>query len=210
MPQGAQGQYHRYRRYLGNLAQVSRQKKVMTYGAIFLAIITVTFFIVFAIKPTLVAITALNKEIKDQKEISQKLDEKIIALATATQQYKTFSSRFPLIEEALPKDTQISLLTNQIEAIARRTGVSVINLRYNQTTLKGEEPFGQSKPISISLVVGGPYENLKSFIHTLTTIRRIIIIRSLGLKPIEQKESPSPTGLSLTLVADTYYLMEKL
>lgn len=198
------GEHRRYRRYFTNITQAYRQKKVRTYAGIVFSILTVSFFVVFAIKPTLITIAVLNKELKDQREVAKKLDNKITALSSAYQEHKKLSLKLYLIDEALPQKTEISLLTKQIEFLASQTNVEIINLRYTKTTLKGEESTEEAKKVNFALGASGSFQNLKELLHSLGSLKRTIIINSFGFKAPKGNEPQS--ALTLTINADAYFL----
>lgn len=205
-------EYHRYREYFANLGRFYQQKKARTYAGIIFSILTVAFFLLFAIKPTVTTIAALLKQIKDQKLVAEKLQIKINALQEAQNEYLVVESNLHLVDEALPIDPSVSALAKQIEALSRNSSVSLKTIRYNQAPLMGEEDSGvgvqkEKKPnqaisVSFNLAVSGDYLSLKNFLQSLSSLRRTILVQSLSFKTGKTEDQ----ALVLNLNAQAHYL----
>ena len=198
-----QTEYHRYRRYFVNIGQYYQQKKARVYTGIVFSILTTSFFLVFAIKPTVVTIVGLLKKIEDQKLVAEKLEEKIGTLSQAQKQYLAIESDLLLVNQALPQDTQVSLLIKELEALGRQSGITVETIQFNQLTLKGKNPEEKQKEINFSFTASGNYQNLKNFLTSLNSLRRIVLVDNFSFtsdKEIDKKEF-----LNLSLSAQTFY-----
>lgn len=194
---------HRYRRYFVDIGQFYRQKKVRVYTEIVLSILTTAFFLFFAIKPTLVTITGLIKEIKDKKIVTQKLEEKINALKIAQQEYLSVQPELYLVDEALPKDSQISLLVKQIEFLSARAGVILEGVQYSSVNLKDRGSSSKPEEVEFKIVVGGDYQSLNRFLLSLNKLRRIIQLEGFAFKAKKLGE-----GLALSLTAKSFFEKE--
>lgn len=178
-----QNQSHRYNRYFVDLGKIYQTKKGRIYTGIIFSLITVIFFIIFAIRPTLVTIAQLIKQTKDQKLVVTELEKKINNLAEAQKNYLVVSDDLNLVEEALPSKANPSLLTRQIETLARQAGISVVNLRFNNISiLQANAPKGERVEVLFSFNGLGEYQNLKTFLKSLTTLRRIILVEAFSFQ----------------------------
>lgn len=194
----------RYRYYFNRLQQFYRIKKVRTYTAVVATLLAISFFIFFAIKPTLVTITTLNKQIKDQRLVSSTLETKITNLSQAQKDYLSIEPDLYLINECLPNDPKPSLLARNIEALALKSGITLKTIQLDQVDLKGGTNFEKPLPISFSLASEGTYQSLKDFIGSLSDLRRIIQIESFAFKSSAKK---GENILSLSLKGRAYYLL---
>lgn len=197
-----QTEYHRYQRYFVRLGQLYQQKKTRTYTGIILSILTVTFFLFFAIRPTLTTITGLMREIKDQRLVAEGLQDKINALRSAQEEYRLVEKDLYLVNQALPEDPQISTLLKQIETLAHQSGVTMEMAKYNQVYLREKEASPEEKEVNFGFTASGSYQNLKNFLTSLNSLRRIILVESFAFKT-GKAESQS---LNLSLDAKAYYL----
>jgi len=198
-----QTEFYRYRRYFMGIRRFYGQKKVRVYTEIVLSILTTAFFLFFAIKPTLVTITGLIKEIKDKKLVIQKLEEKIHNLNLAKEKYFAIQKDSSLIDQALPKDSQISLLVRQLEALAVKSGVSLEAIQYSPINFKGDGNGvkASASVIEFKMFFQGDYQNLRNFLLSLNNFRRIIQVEGFGFKKGKEGE-----GLSLSLNGKAFFL----
>lgn len=207
--------YYRYRRYLTNISALYQKKQYRAYTGLILSLFTIAFFAFFAIRPTIVTITSLMKEIEDKEMVAQKLEEKINALSRARSEYDAISTQLPLVEDALPQKTNPSLLVRQIETLAAQNSVILQSVQFGETPLLGEKEFKSKSTetklkekglsaISFSVSVSGSYQNLKSFLQNLEELRRLIIPSSFAFK-IEQKGE----SLVLSISGEAYYLVQQ-
>ena len=198
-----QTEYHRYRRYFTDLSRFYQTKKSRVYTGIILSLLTIAFFVIFAIKPTLTVITQLIRQTKDQKLVTTELEKKISNLSQTQNEYLTVESDLHLVYEALPQDPQATLLIKQLETLAYQSGVGIGRLRLNEVELKKTGfPKTEKQPLNFSFAAFGNYTNLKNFLSSLSTLRRIILVESFSF----QKGTGEKSGLSLNLVAKAWFL----
>lgn len=193
--------FHRYQRYFVNIGRLYKIKKVRVYTEIVLSLLAISFFLAFAIKPTLITIAELVKTINDQKMITDQLQNKINALALAQSEYNLVSSDLYLVDEALPKNSQISGLAIQIEALAQQAGIVLGSVRFDPIPLK-ENRSPKKTEIAFNLTASGDFQNLKSFLRLLNSLRRVIQVETFSFK-IKGAESEA---LLLGLGGKAYYL----
>lgn len=182
-------EYHRYRRYFVDLGKkLYQEKKSRVYSGIILSILTITFFLSFAIRPTLVTIASLLKEIENQKVVAEKLQDKITALNTAQIEYQKIKKDLVFVDETLPIHPDISSLITQLEVLARDSNLSVDGIQFSRTVLKDQEgniknsKIKEGPPgIDFTLAVVGDYKNLISFLDSLTNLRRLVLIDTFAL-----------------------------
>jgi len=201
-----QAEYHRYSHYFLDIGRLYKKKQARVYTEIVLSLLTISFFLIFAIKPTLATIAGLMKTIQDQKLVSETLAEKINALRQAQNEYNLITGDTYLVDEALPKDTQISLLVRQLEALARRSGITIETIRFDQVNLKGPPSPTKEKELSpsvnFSFAATGEYQNLKLFLTSLSSLRRITLVKSFAFKSGKTEIQ----SLTLTLNGQAYFM----
>jgi len=199
-----QTEYHRYHRYFTDLSRFYQSKKAKTYLGIILSLLTTTFFVVFAIKPTLVTIAQLIRQTKDQKEVEASLEKKINSLSQAQNEYLAVEPNLSLLEDALPQEPQAPLLIKQLEALASQNNVSIDRLRINEFNLKkNSPPQSEKQPLTFSFAATGDYANLKAFLSSLANLRRIVLVESFSF---QKKGVGEKTVLSLNLIAKAWSL----
>jgi Tfp pilus assembly protein PilO len=177
-----QTEYHRYQHYFSDISTLYRHKKVRVYTEFVLTILVICFFLFFAIKPTLVTITGLAKALSDQKLVAQKLEEKINSLNLAQSQYNLVQPDLYLLDEAIPVQPQITTLIKQLETLGKYSGVTVDGIQLSQVNLMNKKIVPSQESIDFSIAVSGEYQNLKNFLKSISSFRRVILIDNFGFK----------------------------
>lgn len=203
---------HQYRRFKVDLSAFYQNKKVRTYASVVLTIGTVAFFLLFAIRPTIITIAKLTREIKDNKTVIDGLDRKIESLNSAQIEYQRIKNQLSLIDEALPLEPDLGLLVRQLEALARKDSVSLVSLQFSPSILVEAAPEknggvtnldGKTSELGFSLSATGDYDRLTSFAKKLTELRRIVKIEAYALDKDKSEK------MTLVLKAQAYYLLNK-
>lgn len=189
-------EHNRYRRYFVNLKKVTERSDVRSFTNL-----TLTFFLIsimgfLAIKPTLVIIANLAKEIKEKEEINQKLKSKIVSLVKAQEEYSLNQDRFFLLDQALPNTPDFPTLVSTLEKQANEAGVIFNSFSIDKILLVEKKETKETKEDKISsfefnLSLSGEYDNLKEFLIRLEELRRIVNFStvSLGAKKEPGKEN---------------------
>lgn len=200
MALGWRKEYIRYKEYFLNVLTIYKQKEdLRMFLEILLSLATVSFFGVFALRPTLVTIAALLTEIKSKEEIVAKLDTKIQSLALATSLMESETARLPLIENAVPASASPETLVRQVEGLAAKNGINLLGVSLGQVTLLGEvkkiPPEEGVTPlpedalgISFSISLSGSYPQLLGFLGDLEKLRRPLAIDTTGITTTETEE----------------------
>jgi Tfp pilus assembly protein PilO len=195
--------YHRYRRYFTDLSKFYQKKKARVYVEIILSLLAVTFFISFAIRPTFKTIAQLIRETKDQRTVSSELEKKINNLSEAQRNYLTIEPELVLIEEALPQKAEVTLLTKEIETLAHRSGIAIVNLRFTEVNLTENQTGKQEKQeVKFSFNALGDYPNLKNFLRDLMSLRRVVLVKAFSF----QTGKSESNILSLNLNGQAWFL----
>ena len=190
----AKKEFLHYRRYFTNLGRLGQRLPIRSFSWLSFTILTVTFFALAAIKPTLVTIAQLTKEIKDKTEASQKLQQKINALVAAQKVYAKNINRLPLLDEVLPKKNEFPQIAVFLEGLASSSGVELRSLDFEKVFAKktisadNKDLNLSSTLLSISLGVAGEYPNLKEFLKGIETSRRVIKVESISFSQSKKAE----------------------
>jgi Tfp pilus assembly protein PilO len=204
--------HRHYQRYFSKIKNFYSQKKVQVYSQIILSLFTVSFFTFFAIRPTLVTIAKLIKDVEDKKIVVNKLDQKIQALNLAQAEYHLISDKIYLLNQALPANADLAQLIRQVETLAQRDQVKIKSTNFEAAVLKDNTAGTKStatakkdklKEISFNLVVAGDYPSLKKFFDDLAQLRRLVFISPFQY---HAKEINKTDIVSLTLKAKAYFL----
>ncbi|MDD3744689.1 MAG: type 4a pilus biogenesis protein PilO [Lentimicrobiaceae bacterium] len=149
---------------------------------LFLSVLAVIFFAIFAIKPTLSTMVDLVKEIQDKQKLLSQMNDKIASMSTAQQQYTQYSNQFPLLDEALPKEPMLLNALQIIEKVASENALVVQDISVSDLPSETEEVNignAERKTLTFNVTVAGDYLSLRQFVETLMTSRRVFLIEQV-------------------------------
>lgn len=174
-----------------------------------ITILATTFFIIFAIRPAVITIFGLVGEIREKRELSQRMQQKINVVITAQEEFATVQGKRDILESYLPSDFSIS------QGIAQVTGaVMESDLPLSQISLSQLEMIDPSKDLSglsFSFSTKGDYEHMQRVIRQLDIVRRWIGIDSYKIGVNQDKGEDVPAGqLNLFYEGQLNYWFEEL
>ncbi len=171
----------RYLEYI-KLFPAAAQTRIKEYTTLILTFGAMTLFGIFAINPTITTVIELRKKLDDAKFVNQKLAQKIANLTTLEEKYSNLDDDLTVIENAIPRQPEVPLLFGQIQAIAKKSGVTIASLQslqVEQATQKKPPP----KDASFTFVteIQGNYQQISSFLNFLSDFERSIILDSVSI-----------------------------
>jgi len=170
---------------------------------LFLSIGAVLFFAIFAIRPTLLTMSDLIKEIEDKRTLDKKLGEKVAALSSAQTEYLKFEPRLEVLNSAIPINPDLVLTLKIVEKIAseQKLTISAINLNDVPKEIEATTNFDKltRKNLNFSILVSGEFPAIRAFVSSLMASRRSFLIEKItfvisdvrGIKRLEANISVS-------------------
>lgn len=207
-------QYAQYKRYFTTLSNTYGEKPVVrTSVELVLTLLTVSFFAVFAIRPTVLTVAQLFSDVRQQQQkIKKPLQEKVQNLKTAQDVATRESRSLSLLDQALPRGPKPDLLLRQIEGLATQYGVVIESLSIGKLALFGNvnptKATGEKySSFEVSFLVGGSYNGTHAFLKELEEIRRVVNITSISYRP--SSEEGESNVIILAAGAQVPYYPEK-
>lgn len=204
-------EYQRYRQYVQDLIVEGIKKPAAVTS---LALVATIFFTsaltIFALRPTLMTISSLVREIRDEKETIQALDNKVISLKQAQQALERITNRLYLLENAIPQSPSLEEFVKQIEITAAKNKIITLEFTQKDLVLKNSSPSAARKTnfssIPVTITVGGSESSIRSFISDLESLERIVVVKSanLAVVALENREK-QPYLLTSTINLEIYY-----
>jgi Tfp pilus assembly protein PilO len=181
----------RYRRYL----QLVQSQPLWTASLwVILSLILLIALLVLALRPTLVTISGLVGQIKQQEEISQKLEEKMITVQKALEGLDAISPKMPLLDEVLPKQSEWDILASRLEKIATESGLQVTSIVIEKIPLAFGTPVPTGTPVLVEsripegilavkfiISASGEYTQIRKMVLDLENLRRVIVLSSVSI-----------------------------
>jgi len=167
---------HRHNRYFVNIGKMTERKDLRSMTGLTVTFFVISFFVLFAIKPTFIIVTGLTREIKDKREIDDKLQKKITTLVAAQEEYSLNENRFYLLDQALPETSEFPSFIVNTEKEAASCNVQIQSFAINKIVLISakESSFG------FDLTATGNYQDLKTFLGRFEQLRRIFSLESIS------------------------------
>jgi hypothetical protein len=203
--------YFRYKDFFLNIHQLYKKRQdVKMFLEFALTLATTGIFLVFALKPTVITILDLVKEIKAKEETLAKMDTKIKNLKKAQSIIIQEDSKISILKSAIPDNPDPVGMSRQIEGAAYTNAVNIVGISVAETTLVGEEKAatdkkdsmtlpGGASPLTFSAGFSGGFDSLISLISNIESTRRPIKIDSLILtKPKSKDADQNILGLAVT------------
>jgi Tfp pilus assembly protein PilO len=201
----------RYRRYL----QLVQSRPLWAASLwVILSLVLLIVLLVLALRPTLVTISSLMGQIKQQKEISRQLEEKISKVEEALAGMDAVSEKIPLLDEMLPDTPNWSNLAADLERMATESGLVLESVTIEKipmapvekTTDNNEDisrlPAGVL-PVKFIFAASGEYTQMRQMLSELENLRRVLILSSVKI------DTTKDGGLRLLIKGEAGYIPEK-
>lgn len=160
---------------------------------LFISVFTVIIFALFAIRPVLLTMSDLIKEIDDKKQLNTQLTQKIAALSSAQAQYLTASAQLPLLDQAIPPTPQFDKAILIIEKIASDRGLLIESMSASEIPKEPSKDvaFAVKTRVStpVTVILNGDYPTISQFVDDIRNSQRTMVIDSIVF-------AASPPGVS--------------
>lgn len=180
---------NRYSRYFTYIKPVTRLPIVKTYGPTIFSLLTISVFVVFAIRPTIETIIILQKKLADADKIVAQINEKTDNLSKGRENYQLLSQNIKnKIQTSIPDNIDIKSLTQTLEVSAKTNEASISALQIQPLTLENtaNENKNQLGEIAFIFNIEGSYSTLTSVLQDLKLSNRLIPIDKLTFNKVTE------------------------
>lgn len=203
--------YWRQRELLSKLPEkIQAKKQSRVYTGLILTLATLSFFALFALRPTFLTIARLAAEIKQKEQITQSYDQKIQQLAQAQAVYARAANQIFFVDEALPAESQVEKLLGRLESETQASQIKLKTLKLDFDQ-EGDVPKEEDqKKVNLSVSWQGDYEKLTSLLVNLFSSRRLIGSSSFAFNKSElESELEKEKQLNFSAQIGGYFQNEK-
>ena len=193
--------YSRYYTYIKPITQIPI---VRNYASTIFALVTVTVFIFFAIKPTVETIIVLQKKLADSSQVLDQVTKKVENLSSAKQNYDRLDSNIKnRIQSQIPDNIALRSLIQSLEQTAADNQASISALQIQPVTLEGKQSSTATNLSEVGFMfnVEGNYQNLISLLQEIQRSARLISIDNIVFNRTEENQ-----GLVMSLTGKSYYI----
>jgi len=162
-----------------------------------MTLLTVILLLVFAISPTVRAISDLLAEIRNKRELSQRMKVKIDKVIGAQMSYANVQENIFLLDQYYPESPRLAEGAAQLVGIVKQhnlnlkqvgfSGFDFAKMMETKQTKKTEE--NASSGIGFSLEAEGDYREIKSFLSAVYQARRGMTVSGYQVSPVKKEDS---------------------
>jgi len=166
-----------------------------------MSIVVVAIFALFALRPTLMTMSNLLKEIEEKEQLDKALQEKIAALSTAQSEWTAYKSQFAKLERSFFQDPSLEEVMLYLEYLARQEDVLVMTVTSPEIPVKLEKSDSESitllslTPYETNFQAVGSYENILRFFEKIEQQQPLMSIESIQIA-MNQKDDTSPLAVN--------------
>lgn len=133
--------YLRYKTFFLNmLSQYREHNDWKAYLEILLSLGTISIFSIFALRPTVLTIAELIKQIDEKQTTLQRMDDKIQNLSKAQILYDSQRGNITLLEQtAVPKSINADVFARQIEGLSLKHQVVISSFSLGESVMTGNQ-----------------------------------------------------------------------
>ena len=210
--------YTRYKEYFLNTYSVYRKKEsVKVFLELLLTLSAISILALFALRPTVLTITDLLKQIERKENLIVKMDTKIQNLSNAQAIYAQQAANIEILSSAIPTSAEPHRLTQQLVALFAQNGLGVTSLALEEAAVKGINtlsrtsdnlallPEGASS-LPFTVATSGDYNLLKAIISDLENTRRPSAINTIMISSSTSEEG---TNLILSVEGQSIFMHEE-
>jgi Tfp pilus assembly protein PilO len=150
-----------------------------TYSFAIFTIVVVIVLLVGAIRPTLLTITRISRDIREKKHINEQLELKLNSLGQLSSQYATIEFQAQYLPQIFPTQSNFSLFMANVEQIAKDNGYVLNSISFGSIE-EVDMKLNVLKPWSARLAVTGNKSNI---------VRLLSAFEEMPMYPIVNKVS---------------------
>lgn len=180
-----------------------KDKKTASYLTLTLSLFTLSFFGLFAIRPTLITATSLIKKVSDLKKLNIEYENKINSIIRAQFEYEQIRNRLSLINEALPEQSSFTKLAQGLEKFGQASNVTINQLHIDDVSVSSPLLDRKLLQYGFNVIATGDYPSLTSYISHFTNWTRIATLSKLEFT--RDGSGTISSTLRLHLSGKTYY-----
>lgn len=181
---------------------IVKNKKTASYFTITLSLLSLSFFGLFAIRPTIITAITLIKSVSDLKKLSIQYEEKIGNLVRGQSEYEQIRNQVPLINSAVPIDSQFSKLAKTVEKFASQENITFSQFQIDSVPVSKLPPADKLYTFGFNISGYGEYSSVSLFLSHLINWKRLVTINNIDLSG----EGSTQSGqLRLSLKGTAYY-----
>lgn len=208
MPFDYRAEQQRYQHYYKNLRRLYQRPVTQVSIFVVMSFMLVAFFSVFAIRPTLVTISQLIREIETKREADQALTKKLADLSRIQAGYGQLQDNLELVLRTVPDEPVVEGLVLGLEVVAAKHQVRLVNLQIDKVSWGKAAGKSQveSDKVKFTVTGGGDLDNLKQWLAAVEKLDRLVVVRQATFTsgtPFLRREG---INVTVTVAGEIYFM----
>lgn len=181
----------------------AQRNRNYTYTIFFFLIFS--FFIIFAIRPSLNTAFSLGKKLDDLKRIDQVYETEILKVIDIQNKLVLVRDDLGLLSESIPKSARVNKILNDLKAISEKNNLDLDTMNIGNVSLKESKSNDNLYTIELNFNLAGRFQDLMNFTKDLNDQRRLKVIKNLTINRLDALSSDS-ARINITSELEGYYL----
>ncbi len=193
-----------YSRYFTYIKPVTKLPIVKTYGSTIFTLLVITFFIFYAIKPTVETILVLQKKLDNSSKVLEKVTQKANNLSQGKANFENLDPNLKSkLQRLIPDTVSLKSIIQSLEQTAKIHEASVSALQIQPLVIESKvtDKLGALSEITFTFNADGQYSNLIAILQELKSSARLISIDKLSFSKLSEG-----TGLVMSVSGKAYYI----
>lgn len=186
------------------LVNKAGSKKTAEYTYIVIFFLIFSFFIFFAIRPSLITALSLTKEEEELNKKNEAFEQDIINILSIQNTLQSYQDRLYLISDSLPSKPYLSKLLTDIEQNSEKNSIHITKIDFNEIILSKKKGDNLNK-IEVNVQATSSFKNFRNFMSDLSNQRRIKSIEKIDILK-DNSISSASSNLTITMKIVGYYL----
>lgn len=177
--------------YLKKQQEIEKNRRVFEIAITF---ILISFFLYFAVRPTVFTISSLVGDIKSKEILSAKMTTKIDQVITAQENFSAIQEKYYLVEEAMPSTPNYVGAKEKVDTISSQNDILQNKILFVQS---------DKNYFSTQISTSSSFTGSLNFLTSLLQIRRLIDIPQINFD--QTKDTQSIGKIKISIPIDIYY-----
>lgn len=181
-----------------------KKKEVLNLSYISIFLLIFTIFLFFAIRPAILSIVKLQKDIEELKLINENYNKQIDQILAIQTEYENNRDNIILINQAIPSIPRLSDLIKEIRNTADNIFFRLKEISVGKVNILDLNKSQNINNLSLLLKVNSNFSQIDNFIKKIYQQRRLKYIKKISIQK-DIQETTDSGQLNITLEVDSFF-----
>lgn len=190
-----------------NITAQLTKKKVQDYTFTIIFFIIFSFFVFGAIRPNLLTVFRLQKELEELKTMDNEYEQVILNIVDNQSVLEANRDNFYLLDEAVPQKVEAYKLVDDVRKSATDSGIILQSINVEDINIKTDQTQkSKLNTFAIEIETNSSQDKIKDFITALLNQRRLKTVHDLAITK-EDEAVTGKTGSQIIMKVEGYYTL---